>query len=228
MKGMDRGRIPAFLWLRAEDVVEMSLAGLARGKLFVVTGGVYKAIVILERLMPALPADRVIDMVRPHAEAWRTGAIGADGRRARFCGHAIPGRRRASCSVDDTPRIWRVPEQEIGVMTEDVKEKAQAAAVAGVGAGVGGAGGASVGVLELAAQGVATGFLAGVVIGVGAAAGAGIAYGIYRLLKKRKARSDPQCRPASERRERQPPDWAPERSSSRWDRRFRLSTRAKL
>ncbi len=52
VKGMDRGRIPAFLWLRAEDVVEISLAGLARGKLFVVTGGVYKAVVILERLMP--------------------------------------------------------------------------------------------------------------------------------------------------------------------------------
>ncbi|MGA3099242.1 MAG: SDR family oxidoreductase [Bryobacteraceae bacterium] len=50
--GMDRGRVPAFLWLRAEDVVEMSLAGLARGKLFVVTGGVYKAIVVLERLIP--------------------------------------------------------------------------------------------------------------------------------------------------------------------------------
>jgi hypothetical protein len=50
--GMDRGRVPAFLWLRAEDVVEMSLAGLARGKLFVVTGGAYKAIVAMERLMP--------------------------------------------------------------------------------------------------------------------------------------------------------------------------------
>jgi hypothetical protein len=50
--GMDRSRIPAFLWLRAEDVVEMSLKGLARGKLFVVTGGAYKTIVILERLAP--------------------------------------------------------------------------------------------------------------------------------------------------------------------------------
>jgi short-subunit dehydrogenase len=50
--GMDRGRIPAFLWLRPEDVVEMSLAGLARGKLFVVTGGIYKAIVMMERFIP--------------------------------------------------------------------------------------------------------------------------------------------------------------------------------
>jgi hypothetical protein len=50
--GMERSRIPKFLWLRAEDVVEMSLAGLARGKLFVVTGGIYKAIVTVERLIP--------------------------------------------------------------------------------------------------------------------------------------------------------------------------------
>ena len=76
-------------------------------------------------------------------------------------------------------------------MTEGEKDMAKASAAASVGAGVGGAGGATVGVLELAAQGVATGFLAGVVIGAGAAAGAGIAYGIYRLLKKRKAPSEP-------------------------------------
>ena len=44
-----------------------------------------------------------------------------------------------------------------GEMTEADKEKVEAAAVAGVGAGVGGAGGATVGVLELAAQGAATG-----------------------------------------------------------------------
>ena len=49
------------------------------------------------------------------------------------------------------------------------------------------AGGATVGVLELAAWGAATGFSAVLVIGVGAAAGAGIAYGIYRLFKKRKS-----------------------------------------
>jgi hypothetical protein len=72
-------------------------------------------------------------------------------------------------------------------MTEGEKDKATAAAVAGVGAGVGTAGGATVGVLELAARGVATGFSAGLVIGVGAAAGAGLAYGIYRFFKKRKS-----------------------------------------
>lgn len=72
-------------------------------------------------------------------------------------------------------------------MTEDDKDKATAAAVTGVGASVGGAGGATVGVLELAARGVATGFSAGLVIGAGAVAGAGLAYGIYRFFKKRKS-----------------------------------------
>jgi hypothetical protein len=72
-------------------------------------------------------------------------------------------------------------------MTEVEKETAKVAAVTSVGAGVGTAGGATVGVLELAARGLATGFSAGLVIGVGAAAGAGLAYGIYRLFKKRSA-----------------------------------------
>ena len=74
-------------------------------------------------------------------------------------------------------------------MTEAEKEKARAAAAAGVGAGVGTAGGASVGVLELAAQGVATGLSAGLVIGVGAVAGAllGLAgYGVYRSIKNKR------------------------------------------
>jgi hypothetical protein len=72
-------------------------------------------------------------------------------------------------------------------MTEDDKDKAEAAAVAGVGAAVGGAGGATVGVLELAAQGAVTALSASVVIGLGAAAGGAVAYGIYRFFKKRKS-----------------------------------------
>jgi uncharacterized membrane protein YebE (DUF533 family) len=68
----------------------------------------------------------------------------------------------------------------------DKKDNVVAAAVTGAGATVGGAGGATVGVLELAARGVATGLSAGVVIGAGAAAGAAIAYGAYRLFRKRK------------------------------------------
>lgn len=50
--GMDRGVIPAWLWLKAEDVVAASLDGLERGTLFVVPGWIYKLIV---RLVPALP-----------------------------------------------------------------------------------------------------------------------------------------------------------------------------
>ncbi len=68
----------------------------------------------------------------------------------------------------------------------DTKDKVAAAAVTGAGASVGGAGGATVGVLELAARGVATGLSATVVIGAGAAAGAALAYGAYKLFRKRK------------------------------------------
>lgn len=50
--GMDRTRIPAWLWMKSEDVVDASLAGLDRGKLFVVPGGIYKAVVLLQRLVP--------------------------------------------------------------------------------------------------------------------------------------------------------------------------------
>ena len=70
--------------------------------------------------------------------------------------------------------------------SQEIKDKAAATAVTGAGASVGGAGGATVGVLELAARGVATGLSAGVVIGAGAAAGAALAYGAYRLFRKRK------------------------------------------
>jgi hypothetical protein len=68
----------------------------------------------------------------------------------------------------------------------DLKDKMAAAAVTGAGASVGGAGGATVGVLELAARGVATGLSAGVAIGAGAAAGAALAYLAYRFFRKRK------------------------------------------
>lgn len=71
--------------------------------------------------------------------------------------------------------------------SSDDKDKVVAAALTGAGATVGGAGGATVGVLELAARGAATGLSAGIVIGAGAAAGAGIAYGVYRLFRKRRA-----------------------------------------
>src|SRR5205085_2683545 len=50
--GIDRKRIPARLWMRAEDVVAESLKGLERGKLFVVPGTIYKTMVVVERCIP--------------------------------------------------------------------------------------------------------------------------------------------------------------------------------
>lgn len=50
--GIDRKRFPAWLWMQAEEVVDESLAGLARGKLFVVPGNLYKALVVVERIIP--------------------------------------------------------------------------------------------------------------------------------------------------------------------------------
>jgi hypothetical protein len=50
--GMSRQGIPAWLWLRAEDVVDASLRGLERGQLFVVPGALYKLVVAVEKLTP--------------------------------------------------------------------------------------------------------------------------------------------------------------------------------
>ena len=50
--GMSRDGIPGWLWMRAEDVVDASLRGLERGKVFVVPGAVYKIIVALEKILP--------------------------------------------------------------------------------------------------------------------------------------------------------------------------------
>ena len=49
---LDRGRIPGWLWTKADDVVDASLAGLARGRLFVVPGVFYKFLVALSGLLP--------------------------------------------------------------------------------------------------------------------------------------------------------------------------------
>ena len=50
--GMSRDGIPGWMWMRAEDVVDASLRGLERGKVFVVPGALYKIIVVLEKLVP--------------------------------------------------------------------------------------------------------------------------------------------------------------------------------
>lgn len=49
---MDRKTIPSWLWMKAEDVVDASLAGLARGQVFVVPGRFYKGLVAVLRWIP--------------------------------------------------------------------------------------------------------------------------------------------------------------------------------
>ena len=50
--GVDRGVVPGWMWMPAEDVVAASLSGLARGKLFVVPGSTNKFFVFILRLFP--------------------------------------------------------------------------------------------------------------------------------------------------------------------------------
>jgi short-subunit dehydrogenase len=52
--GIDRKTISASLWTTAEDVVAASLAGLDRGKLFVIPGRRYSLLVRLLKLTPAV------------------------------------------------------------------------------------------------------------------------------------------------------------------------------
>jgi uncharacterized protein len=49
---MERSRIPAWLWMKADFVVEESLRGFDRGALFVIPGWRYKLIVGMLRLVP--------------------------------------------------------------------------------------------------------------------------------------------------------------------------------
>jgi uncharacterized protein len=50
--GMDRGGIPKWMWMQAEDVVAASLEGLARGELFVIPGALYRWIVRVQGCIP--------------------------------------------------------------------------------------------------------------------------------------------------------------------------------
>jgi short-subunit dehydrogenase len=63
--GMSREGIPGWLWMSAEEVVDASLRGLERGKLFVVPGAIYKLVVALEKLTPrALRSAAVVAAAR--------------------------------------------------------------------------------------------------------------------------------------------------------------------
>jgi uncharacterized protein len=50
--GVDRKTIPAWMWMSAEEVVEASLAGLERDRVFVIPGWRYRTLVFLMRAMP--------------------------------------------------------------------------------------------------------------------------------------------------------------------------------
>ncbi|MDR3698844.1 MAG: SDR family NAD(P)-dependent oxidoreductase [Candidatus Sulfopaludibacter sp.] len=65
--GASRGRIPPRLWLQAEDVMEASLRGLIRGRLYVIPGRFYHAMTEIQRWLPrslrfalALPSARAM------------------------------------------------------------------------------------------------------------------------------------------------------------------------
>jgi short-subunit dehydrogenase len=50
--GMDRGAIPRSLWLSADEVVDASLRGLERGKLFVIPGWRYRLFLAVAGILP--------------------------------------------------------------------------------------------------------------------------------------------------------------------------------
>jgi uncharacterized protein len=50
--GVDRNQIPRIFWMSAENVVDASLRGLERGKLFVVPGGLYRFFIASLLLLP--------------------------------------------------------------------------------------------------------------------------------------------------------------------------------
>jgi short-subunit dehydrogenase len=50
--GMDKRKIPQFLWMNAEDVVEASLRGLERRKTIVIPGWKYKIGAALGKHLP--------------------------------------------------------------------------------------------------------------------------------------------------------------------------------
>ncbi|MEP7351705.1 MAG: SDR family NAD(P)-dependent oxidoreductase [Acidobacteriota bacterium] len=50
--GMDRSALPSYMWMTADSVVEASLAGFARRKLFVIPGWRYKALIAFLACVP--------------------------------------------------------------------------------------------------------------------------------------------------------------------------------
>jgi uncharacterized protein len=62
--GLDRGFVSPSWWMRAEEVVDASLAGLERNKLFVIPGLRYKLIVMAMKLLPR-PVLHAVSLISP-------------------------------------------------------------------------------------------------------------------------------------------------------------------
>ena len=65
--GIDRATIPSWLWMKADDVIDASLAALATRKLFVVPGWKYKAFVAVVTKLPAALRVRM-EATSPHTK----------------------------------------------------------------------------------------------------------------------------------------------------------------
>ncbi len=50
--GIDMAKSPSFMWLEVDDVVDQSLADIARGKVISIPGLQYKALIAAERMIP--------------------------------------------------------------------------------------------------------------------------------------------------------------------------------
>jgi uncharacterized protein len=57
--GMDRNKIASFLWMSADDVVDASLRGLERNRLFVIPGWQYRFFIAIYRLVPRSLSHRL-------------------------------------------------------------------------------------------------------------------------------------------------------------------------
>ena len=68
--GMDRGAIPRSLWLSAAEVVDASLRGLERGKLFVIPGWRYRSFLAIAGILPqSFKHFLAIKLSRPSGKA---------------------------------------------------------------------------------------------------------------------------------------------------------------
>jgi hypothetical protein len=66
--GVDRGSVPKWLWMSADEVVEASLAGLESRKLFVIPGAFYRAFAAFIPRIPTALRLR-LEAASPHSRS---------------------------------------------------------------------------------------------------------------------------------------------------------------